>query len=52
VVPRLHVVGLIRTCEQFPDGEDALVDVLSLMLGATPEFSRIEAVVRRNWSAR
>lgn len=51
VVARLHVIGLVRTCEDFPDGRDALLDVLRLAIGAdAPEFRRIEVVIQSNWS--
>lgn len=51
VVARLHVVALVRTCEDSPDGRDALLDVLRLTLGAdSPQFLRVEGVILDNWS--
>lgn len=51
VVARLHVIGLVRTCEDFPDGRNALLDVLRLTLGAdSVDFERVEAVILGNWS--
>jgi nucleoside phosphorylase len=53
VAGRLHVIGLVRTCEGFPGGADSLVGALRLALGAdSPEFQRVEAVIRANWSGR
>jgi nucleoside phosphorylase len=50
VTARIHVVGLVRTCENAPGGREALLEALRLTLGATsPEFLRIESVIRRNW---
>jgi nucleoside phosphorylase len=51
VVARLHVVALVRTCEDFPDGRDALLDVLRLTLGAdSAPFVRVQGVILDNWS--
>ena len=53
VTGRLHVVALVRTCEEFPDGEDSLVDALRLTIGSSSaEFQRVEAIIRSNWSGR
>jgi nucleoside phosphorylase len=50
---RLHVIGLVRTCEDFPGGADALLTALRLALGAaSPEYLRVERVIRDNWSGR
>ena len=51
VTARIHVVGLIRTCERIPGGRDALLDALRLVLGpASADYARIEAVIKQNWS--
>lgn len=50
VTARIHVVGLIRTCERIPGGRDALLDALRLVLGpTTADYLRTEAVIRQNW---
>lgn len=50
VTARIHVVGLIRTCERIPGGLDALLEALSLTLGATTaDYLHAEAVIRQNW---
>jgi nucleoside phosphorylase len=53
VIGRLHLIGVVSACEQFPAGRDALLDVLRTALGSTsPEFGRIEKVIVANWSGR
>jgi nucleoside phosphorylase len=53
VVGRLHVVALVDTCQRYPDGRDALISALDRALGAeSPEFLRLAAVIRENWSGR
>jgi nucleoside phosphorylase len=48
---RTHVISIVRTCQYFPDGQDALLEALSLLLGTeTPEFSTLADVIRHNWS--
>ncbi|MFY1669822.1 effector-associated domain 2-containing protein [Plantactinospora sp. WMMB334] len=50
---RLHVIGIVQTCEYFPDGRSALLDALRLTLGPDdPEFQRVGSVVLRHWSGR
>ncbi|GAA3731535.1 hypothetical protein GCM10022225_11760 [Plantactinospora mayteni] len=52
VLGRLHVVGLVRTCEHYPGGREALLDALRLTFGADdPEYRRINGIVERHWSA-
>jgi nucleoside phosphorylase len=47
---RTHVISIIRTCEDYPDGRDALLDALALLLSAEgPEYARLEQIVRDNW---
>ncbi|MEN3613727.1 hypothetical protein AAH979_29780 [Plantactinospora sp. ZYX-F-223] len=51
VVGRLHVVGLVRTCEHYPGGREALLDALRLTFGADdPDYRRINGIVERHWS--
>jgi hypothetical protein len=51
VTARIHVVGLVRTCERIPGGRDALLDALRLAIGSTsPDFLHVESVIRSNWS--
>lgn len=51
VTARLHVVGLVTTCERIPGGCEALLEALRLALGPTAsDYVRIEAVIRQNWS--
>jgi nucleoside phosphorylase len=51
VTARIHVVGLVRTCERFPDGRRALLDALRVTIGpASADFQRVESVIRSNWS--
>lgn len=48
---RIHVISIVRTCQSFPDGRDALLDALSLLLGAeTSAFSTLAEVIRDNWN--
>lgn len=50
VTARIHVVGLVRTCERIPGGRDALLEALKLTLGSTTaDYERIETVIRQNW---
>jgi hypothetical protein len=49
-VGRLHVIGIVRTCQDYPDGQEALLDALGLALGAeSPEWRRTEAAIRAHW---
>ncbi|MGI5152600.1 effector-associated domain 2-containing protein [Plantactinospora sp. CA-294935] len=51
VVGRLHVVGLVRTCEHYPGGREALLDALRLTFGVDdPDYRRINGIVERHWS--
>lgn len=50
VTARIHIVGLIRTCERIPGGRDALLEALRLALGSTTaDYTRVETVIRQNW---
>jgi nucleoside phosphorylase len=50
VVPRIHVVGLVRTCRRDPGGREALLDALRLVLGpASADYEDIQAVIDRHW---
>ncbi|MBU2667888.1 hypothetical protein KOI35_30690 [Actinoplanes bogorensis] len=48
---RLHVLALVRTCEDFEDdGRDALVGAIRIALGSSsPEFRRVSDIVTANW---
>jgi len=47
---RTHVISILRTCEEYPDGRDALLDALALLLSEeNPEYTGLEQVVRENW---
>jgi nucleoside phosphorylase len=49
--PRLHVLGLVNTCQSIEGGEEALINALRLAIGAdSPAFLKIEQIVRSNWS--
>jgi nucleoside phosphorylase len=53
VVARLHLIGLVQTCERFPDGRVALVDMLRVSLGeGSPELAAVERVIERHWRRR
>lgn len=50
VTARLHVVGLVTTCERIPGGREALLDALGLALGTSAaDYLHVEAVIRQNW---
>lgn len=50
VTARIHVVGLVRTCERIPGGCDALLSALGLVLGTnSADYARTEDVIRLNW---
>jgi nucleoside phosphorylase len=52
-VGRLHVLSIIRVCEEFEDGLSALVDALRRTMGsASPEFRRTADVITTNWTPR
>jgi nucleoside phosphorylase len=52
-VGRLHVLGLVQTCQRFPDGAQALLGALHLALGEdSPEVERIAAVIDEHWTQR
>ena len=53
-IGRLHVLGIVRTCEDFEDeGLDALIGALRLSMGsASPEFRWLSEVVKANWTSR
>lgn len=47
---RVHVISIVRTCQDFPGGRDALLDALALMLGEeSSEFVAMAEVIRANW---
>lgn len=47
---RTHVISILRTCEEFPDGREALLDALALLLSEeNPEYAGLEQAVRENW---
>lgn len=51
VIARIHVVGLVRTCERTPGGRNALLDALRLALGgSSPDYRRIEELFDVHWS--
>lgn len=48
--PRSHVLSIVGTCQNYPGGLDALLDALSLVIGAeSPEFLTLEKIIRENW---
>jgi nucleoside phosphorylase len=48
---RTHVISIVRTCQEYPDGRDALLDSLSLLIGTDhPELDDLAEVIRENWS--
>lgn len=50
VTARIHVVGLVRTCERIPGGRDALLEALRLTLGSTAaDYMRTEAAIQQHW---
>jgi nucleoside phosphorylase len=50
VVGRLHVVGMVETCQHFPDGMDALLDALRLTVGeSSPAYQNAEQALLRHW---
>lgn len=50
---RIHMVGLVQTCERTPGGRSALLSALQLSLGAdSPDFHRIEEVFATCWTER
>lgn len=47
---RLHVLEIVRTCERYPKGRDALLQALATLLGDySPDYLRVEAVLARHW---
>jgi nucleoside phosphorylase len=48
---RTHVISIVRTCQDHPGGLDALLDSLSLLIGAeSREFGALADVIRQNWN--
>jgi nucleoside phosphorylase len=51
VTARIHVVGLVRTCERIPGGRNALLNALRLALGPdSPDYHRIADAFHSYWS--
>lgn len=49
-IPRVHLVAIVRGCEQHPAGRQALVEALRLVLGEdSPDFRHFDGVVRAHW---
>jgi nucleoside phosphorylase len=52
-VARLHVVGLVQTCQRYPDGAEKLLDALRVALGEdSHEVDRVAAVFAEHWDPR
>ncbi|MCY1144347.1 hypothetical protein OWR29_40670 [Actinoplanes sp. Pm04-4] len=50
--PRIHFLSIIRACQDYPEGRDALLDALGMMLGpGSPAFDRVSQVIEENWAA-
>jgi nucleoside phosphorylase len=47
---RVHVVALVRTCQRFPNGAQALLEAVRLASGdGSPELDRLAAVMSEHW---
>ncbi|WP_203902436.1 effector-associated domain 2-containing protein [Virgisporangium aliadipatigenens] len=49
-VARLHVIAIVRTCERFDNGREALIDALRVTVGDIPELDLVISVIRSHWS--
>lgn len=50
---RLHVIETIKALEAYPHGLDAFLAALRLSLGGdSPEFGKVERVLRENWKGQ
>lgn len=53
VIARLHLLGLVQTCEQFPGGQAALLHMLAVGLGEeSPELAAVTPIISHHWRSR
>jgi hypothetical protein len=48
-VPRLHLLNLVRTCERFTDGRDALTTLLGFGMSSDSDKLRVLAALDEHW---
>jgi nucleoside phosphorylase len=49
---RTHFLSILRACQDNPEGRDALLAALGMLLGTeSPAFEKVGEIIRENWTA-